>query len=99
MSGAASTGVALGITPPPSVAVSLAVLAVLGTATAAVFATVRLYAVLGFAATVAWALAWIAVATPSWPVAAAAIVGGLSVLLAAVRSFWRAENRVRVAWG
>lgn len=99
VSGAASTGVALGITPPPSVSVPLAVLAVLGTAVAAVVAVVWFFAVLGFAAAVAWALAWIAVATPSWPVAAAAIVGVLSVVSAAVLSFWRSRDRVRAAWG
>ncbi len=99
VTGAATTGAALGATFSSTVAVTLAVPVVLGAAGIAALAAVRFRPAAGFVAAVVWGFVWIAVATPSWVVAAAAAVGALSVLLAAGWSFRRDVDGARAAWG
>lgn len=99
VTGAATTGAALGATFSSTVAVTLAVPVVLGAAGIAALAAIRFRPAAGFVAAVVWGFVWIAVATPSWAVAAAAAVGSLSVLLAAGWSFRRDVDGARTAWG
>ncbi|WP_231642405.1 tryptophan-rich sensory protein [Saccharomonospora sp. NB11] len=99
VAGAASTGVALGFTPPWGLAVALGVFAVLGTTCLAVLTVTRVRPAAGYAAAVAWALAWIAVATSATLVIVASAVGALAVVLAATRALWTARDRTRFAWG
>ncbi|MGW9310404.1 tryptophan-rich sensory protein [Saccharomonospora azurea] len=99
VAGAASTGVALGFTPASPVAVALGVAALAGTTWVAVLTALRVRPAAGYVAAVAWAFAWIAVATASWLVAVVAVAGALTVVLTATRSLWRADDRARFAWG
>ncbi|GAB3569678.1 hypothetical protein GCM10027445_21830 [Amycolatopsis endophytica] len=83
VAGAATTGAALGIRPPDTVAVVLAGAATLATAAVTVWVVSRWRAVAGYALAVAWALTWIAVATPATAVVATALTGVALVVVAA----------------
>ncbi|EIE99891.1 hypothetical protein SacglDRAFT_03023 [Saccharomonospora glauca K62] len=99
VTGAATTGAALGVTFSSTVATILAVVVALGAAAIAALATVRLRPVVGFAAAVAWGLGWIAVETPSGAVSAATAVGAVAVLLTTVWSLRRDADETRTARG
>lgn len=99
VAGAATTGAALGIAPEDSTAVALAAVAIVGTAAGATVVAYRVNAAAGYIAAVAWALVWIAAATPAWPVAAAAVAGSLAAVSAVGWRFWRGQRPSRTAWG
>ncbi|MBK1787744.1 tryptophan-rich sensory protein [Prauserella sp. ASG 168] len=77
VAGAATTAAAEGLAPSGQVATVLAALAVAATTAATLWVILRgqARAVAGFTLAVAWAIAWIAVATPA---AAVSVVGGLA---------------------
>lgn len=78
VAGGATTTAAYGAAPTTPVAFA----ALLLTGAAAAVAVVRLPAVAGFAASVCWALGWIASATPATAVRVAALVAVLAVVAA-----------------
>jgi tryptophan-rich sensory protein len=95
VAGAATT--AASFDSAPTSAVAVVVLALTGLAAAV--AASRLPAVVGFAVTVCWALAWIASRTPDTAVQITALTAIGAVLLAALARLARTHDRSTTAWG
>lgn len=95
VAGGATTTAAYGAAPTSGAAIA----ALLLTGAAAAVAVLRLPAVVGFAAAVCWALAWIASETDATSVRVAALVAiGAVVVTVAVR-LWRGPRASGAAWG
>jgi hypothetical protein len=95
VAGAATTGAALGRGP----STGGAVIAVLLTGVSAALAAWRLPAVAGFALAVCWALAWIAIGTPSAPVGSGAVASIVAVTVVVLLRLRHAADAARTAWG
>ncbi|CAM3667194.1 tryptophan-rich sensory protein [Kibdelosporangium persicum] len=95
VAGAATTAAAFGAAPGTAVAIA----ALLLTGIAAALAALRLPAVVGFAAAVCWAFAWIAVNTSTTWVLVAALVAIAAVAVTVVIRIEGRSNRSTAAWG
>lgn len=95
VAGAATTAAAFGAAP----GITAAIVALALTGVGAALAVLRLPAVIGFAAAVCWALAWIAANTPTTWVQVTAFAAIAAVALTAVIRIERWPNRSTIAWG
>lgn len=99
VAGAATTGASLGIRPPDTVAIVLAGAGTLLPALVTMWVVSRWRAVAGYVLAVAWALAWIAVETPSAAVVGTALAGVALVLVAVAIRLVRGGSPARVTLG
>nr|CTQ91976.1 hypothetical protein [Kibdelosporangium sp. MJ126-NF4] len=95
VAGAATTAAAFSAAPGTAAAIVVLLL----TGVVAALAVLRLPAVIGFAAAVCWALAWIAANTPTTGVLVAALVAICTVVGAAAVRIERRADRSTIAWG
>lgn len=95
VAGGATTAAAYGAPPTTATAIT----ALLLTGTAAAVAAVRLPAVVGFAASVCWALAWIASGASVTSVRVAALVAVAAVVVTVAVRLLRRPGTTSAAWG